>query len=81
MSALGFNGLDRETGYAVRFDLSRRGWWWSSVNAFPAWSTALTLRTARVRANEAIHIHLEHAIENGLPIPEPERKETPLDIS
>lgn len=74
----GFNGVDKETGYAVRFEQAKDGGWSAKPVAFMALSGAWSLRTVRRLTNEAIHICLEDAKDNGYPVPEPEGRATCL---
>ena len=73
-----FNGIDKETGYAVRFEMTRQDWWASKPNAFPAYSLANSLRTVRRHTNEAIHYSIDAAVESGRPIPAPEWQPTSI---
>jgi len=71
-----FNSIDSETGYAVRFEKNRQGWWYFKPNAFVALSLARRLRAVRRHTHEVIHYCFETAAEHGWPVPKPERKET-----
>jgi hypothetical protein len=74
-----FNGMDKATGYAVRFEKTKQGNWCSSVNSLIALSMAPSLRTVKRHTNEAIGYHIEGAIEDGHTLREPEWREELYD--
>jgi predicted RNase H-like HicB family nuclease len=67
-----FNSFDAATGYTVRYGQAKDGGWGAMPDAFMAICGARTLKQVKKIISEAIQIHLEHARENGLPIPKPE---------
>lgn len=67
-----FIGVDKATGYLVRFGKNRQGLWCSKPDAFMAVSLAPSLRTVRRHTTEAIGYCIQAAREHGWPIPMPE---------
>lgn len=68
-----FNAVD-PTGYIIRYERNRRGFWCGKPDSFMAVFGAKTMRQVKNLASEAIQIHLEAAIEDGLEPPKPERE-------
>lgn len=64
------------TGYIVRCERNRSGYWCAKPDAFMALCGATTMRKVKKLASEAIQIHLEAAVEDGLEPPKPEREPT-----
>jgi predicted RNase H-like HicB family nuclease len=67
----GFNAIDPKSGYAIRFESSKQGYWWVHASQIAAFSFGLTLRQARVMISESIEVWLEAQAEMGWPIPTP----------
>jgi predicted RNase H-like HicB family nuclease len=67
-----FTSFDAATGYAVRFAQTRNGKWCGKPDAFMALCGGKTINQVKKLVSEAIQIHLEAAVENDWPIPEPE---------
>jgi predicted RNase H-like HicB family nuclease len=70
----GFNAIDPKSGYAIRFESTKHGYWSIYSTQIAAYSFGLTLRQARAMIHESIQIWLESSIADGWPVPKPEKE-------
>jgi len=55
---LAFNSTDKQTGYAIRFEQSKDGFWLANATQFPALSVGRTIGKAKAKIGEAIQLYL-----------------------
>ncbi|AEU36100.1 type II toxin-antitoxin system HicB family antitoxin [Granulicella mallensis] len=76
-----FNSMDKQSGYAARFEQARDGGWGAITVQMCVVGLGSSLGEARQSVSDGIAVWLEYKRDNNEPVPDPEWKEVPLNDS